>query len=297
MNIEENQEQLFDSKEPDIDHLKADLERCRSNLGSWIDRASDASQTRRNEWPGKGRYGRKESATAWPWQNAYDLEGNVVEPLIAGDVALLKSSLSKGNIVAAPVESGDIATAKQVTEFMRWRMSTMDELPREAGVAANYLLRRGCDNVKATVLSAAWLKLYKEPSKFEVTMATIMNLIYPKFRQDNQLNPNDLSYIEQVGIDYVNDPLVHQHISVGLFKHFHASGLWAIENAEQLKIPTLVIHGADDHIIDAHGSRKFSEAAGELATLRIYENTKHELHNDNKAQEVLADVSGWLKNI
>ena len=164
-------------------------------------------------------------------------------------------------------------------------------------VAANYLLRRECDNVKATVLSAAWLKLYKEPSKFEVTMATIMNLIYPKFRQDNQLNPNDLSYIEQVGIDYVNDPLVHQHISVGLFKHFHASGLWAIENAEQLKIPTLVIHGADDHIIDAHGSRKFAEAAGELATLRIYENTKHELHNDNKAQEVLADVSGWLKNI
>jgi hypothetical protein len=143
MNIEENQEQLFDSKEPDIDHLKADLERCRSNLGSWIDRASDASQTRRNEWPGKGRYGRKESATAWPWQNASDLEGNVVEPLIAGDVALLKSSLSKGNIVAAPVESGDIATAKQVTEFMRWRMSTMDELPREAGVAANYLLEQG----------------------------------------------------------------------------------------------------------------------------------------------------------
>jgi len=151
--------------------------------------------------------------------------------------------------------------------------------------------------VKATVLSAAWLKLYKEPSKFDVTVATIMNLIYPKYSQDSKLDPNNLSYIEQVGIDYVNDPLRNNRITAGLFKHFHASGLWAIENAGQLKFPTLVIHGADDHIIDAHGSRKFAEAAGELATLRIYENTKHELHNDNKAQEVLADVSGWFKNI
>ncbi|MDA9835533.1 lysophospholipase [Flavobacteriales bacterium] len=164
-------------------------------------------------------------------------------------------------------------------------------------VTANYLLRRDCDTLRAAILSGAWLKLYKEPSTFDVTMATIMNIIYPKFTQGNKLDPNDLSYIEQVGIDYVNDPLRHNKITVGLFKHFHASGLWAIENAGQLKIPTLVIHGADDPIIDAHGSREFADAAGTLATLRIYENTKHELHNDNKAKEVLSDISDWFKNI
>lgn len=164
-------------------------------------------------------------------------------------------------------------------------------------VTANYLLRRDCDTLRAAILSGAWLKLYKEPSTFDVTMATIMNIIYPKFTQSNKLDPNDLSYIEQVGIDYVNDPLRHNKITVGLFKHFHASGLWAIENAGQLKIPTLVIHGADDPIIDAHGSREFADAAGTLATLRIYENTKHELHNDNKAKEVLSDISDWFKNI
>jgi alpha-beta hydrolase superfamily lysophospholipase len=164
-------------------------------------------------------------------------------------------------------------------------------------VTANYMLRRDCDTLRAAILSGAWFKLYKTPSKFEVTMATLMNVIYPKFTQGNQLNPNDLSYIEQVGIDYVNDPLRHNKITVGLFKNFHASGLWAIENACQLKIPTLVIHGADDHIIDAHGSREFTDAAGEFATLRIYDKTKHELHNDNKAQEVLSDISDWFKNI
>jgi hypothetical protein len=140
--MDEDKTQEF-TREPDIDVLKTDLERCRNNLSWWINKADDASEIRRNEWPGKGRNGRKEGPDAFPWDGASDLEPNLINPLIDGDVALLKSSLNKGNLVAAPVESGDISTAKLVTEFMRWRMSTMDELPREAGVAANHLLETG----------------------------------------------------------------------------------------------------------------------------------------------------------
>mgnify|MGYP003132730165 CR=1 FL=1 len=140
--MEEDKTQEF-TREPDVDVLKADLERCRTNLAYWINKAEDASEVRRNEWPGKGRYGRKEGPDSFPWEGASDLEPNLINPLIDGDVALLKSSLNKANLVAAPVESGDISTAKTVTEFMRWRMSTMDELPREAGVAANHLLETG----------------------------------------------------------------------------------------------------------------------------------------------------------
>ena len=53
---------------------------------------------------------------------------NLVNPLIDGDVALLKSSLRKGNLVAAPVESGDITTAKLVTEFMQWRLGSIPKI-------------------------------------------------------------------------------------------------------------------------------------------------------------------------
>ena len=108
----------------------------------WTNRKK-ARDVRRNNWPGKGRHGIKEAPDSFPWQGASDLEPNLINPLIDGDVALLKSSLSKGNIVAAPVESSDIASSSIVTNFMRWRMSSMEELPREAGVAANYLLEQG----------------------------------------------------------------------------------------------------------------------------------------------------------
>ena len=140
--MEENEVQEF-SREPDVDELKSDFNRCRLSLGYWRDRAEEARDVRRNEWAGKGRYGRKEGDDAFPWAGASDLEPNLVNPLIDGDVALLKSSLKKGNLVAAPVESGDIKTAKLVTEFMQWRLGTMDEMPREAGVAANHLLETG----------------------------------------------------------------------------------------------------------------------------------------------------------
>ena len=143
METSEKDLQGFDRDSPDVDFLKSDLERCRNNLSYWQSKAEEARESRRNEWPGKGRNGQKEGQGAFPWQGASDLEPNLINPLIDGDVALLTSSLNKGNLLASPVESGDIPTAKTVTDFMRWRLDSMSELPREAGVAANLLLEQG----------------------------------------------------------------------------------------------------------------------------------------------------------
>ena len=139
---EETEVQEF-SEDPDIDALKADLERCRANLSYYLDQAEEARDVRMNSWPGKGKYGQKTEPDSFPWQGASDLEPNLINPLIDGDVAILRTALNGGNLIAAPTESGDIMSSKMVTEFMRWRLSTMDELPREAGVAANYLLEQG----------------------------------------------------------------------------------------------------------------------------------------------------------
>jgi alpha-beta hydrolase superfamily lysophospholipase len=124
-----------------------------------------------------------------------------------------------------------------------------------------------------------------------------MNKIYPKYTQNNQVVPKTLSNIEKVAEDYVNDPLVHDQITAGLFKSFHASGLYAIENAANISTPTFVIHGADDIITHPQGSEQLAERMGELATLRIYEKTQHELHNDHVANEMLSNISNWFAEI
>ena len=138
------------------------------------------------------------------------------------------------------------------------------------------------------------MKLKIQPSKIDLVLATVMNSVYPSFTQDNKIDVTTLSNIEEVGQKYLADPLVHSKISAGLFKSFYASGLFAIENANSLNTPTLLIHGADDEIVDPEGSKEFASRA-ENAELKIYSDTKHELHNDNKAEEVLEFVSSWLE--
>lgn len=138
----ENEVQIFEDK-PDVDELKFEFERAKANLSTWMDRAEDAREVRFNEWAGKTGDGKKSGPEAFPFDGASDLDPNVINPLIDGDVATLTQALTKANLVAAPVESGDIASAKLVTEFLRWRMGTMDELMRESSIGANYLLQNG----------------------------------------------------------------------------------------------------------------------------------------------------------
>ena len=138
----ENEVQIFEDK-PDVDELKFEFERAKANLSTWMDKAEDAREVRFNEWAGKTGDGKKSGPEAFPWSGASDLDPNVINPLIDGDVATLTQALTKANLVASPVESGDVASAKLVTEFLRWRMGTMDELMRESSIGANYLLQNG----------------------------------------------------------------------------------------------------------------------------------------------------------
>lgn len=135
--------QEFSEKSPDVDELKRDFDDAKANLSFWMDKAEDARECRFNEWAGKNDTGKKIGPEAFPWDGASDLSPQLVNPLIEGDVAFLQQALTQANLVAAPVESGDVASAKLVTEFLRWRMGSMEELGREAAIGANYLLQNG----------------------------------------------------------------------------------------------------------------------------------------------------------
>jgi hypothetical protein len=135
--------QEYDSGTPDVDELKKNFDKAKANLSFWMDKAEQGRECRFEEWSGKNETGKKIGPEAFPWDGASDLSTHLISPLIDGDVALLCQSLTQANLVAAPVESGDIASAKLVSEFLRWRMGSMEELQREAAIGANYLLQNG----------------------------------------------------------------------------------------------------------------------------------------------------------
>ena len=119
--------------------------------------------------------------------------------------------------------------------------------------------------------------------------------MHPLVTLGNEINPNDISR-EKTEVDrYINDPLIHSKISPNFSLTFIDSGKWAIENASQLTIPILLLHGTGDKIIDYRGTQKFANNANR-ATLKLYENGYHELHNDLCKNEMLVDVVNWISS-
>ena len=60
---------------------------------------------------------------------------------------------------------------------------------------------------------------------------------------------------------------------------------FSLDNAAELKVPTLIMHGSDDHDNITGGSREFAEKSGKVV-LKIWEGGYHELHNEPFKDEV-----------
>jgi len=161
-------------------------------------------------------------------------------------------------------------------------------------IMINYLLRRNSSEVKGAVLSSPWLQLSFEPTSWQLTLGRWISKIYPGFIQANGLLPEYLSRDASVGEAYLNDPLVHDKISAGLFTEAFSNGQYALDHAEKLSIPVLIMHGTDDSITSASASEAFSKSAAGYSTLKLWTGMRHETHNELGKEEVLDYITQWI---
>lgn len=160
-------------------------------------------------------------------------------------------------------------------------------------VVSNYLIRRNVKELTAAILTSPWFELSFKPPSWQIKLGRTMAKIYPAFTQSNRLNADFLSRDLQVGKDYIQDPLVHDQISAGLFLGTLDSGQYALENAQKLTIPTLVLHGTDDNITSFRASERFTQSS-EQAQLKLWPDYRHETHNEIGKEEVLTFITDWL---
>lgn len=156
----------------------------------------------------------------------------------------------------------------------------------------NYVLRKE-HNLKGVIATSPFLKLAFEPQKLKLAAGKLLQKMAPSITLGNELNPNDLSKDKNEVEAYVNDPLVHNKISPNFSLTFIDAGLWAIQNAHKLSIPACIFHGDSDKITSHLASEEFVNNS-DLATLKLYKDGYHELHNDTCASEMLQDVIDWL---
>ena len=159
-------------------------------------------------------------------------------------------------------------------------------------IVLDYLLKKS-PRIRGAIVTSPLLRLGFEPSQAKVYLASALKFLIPGFTQPSGLILEHLSHDQKVVKDYKQDPLVHGQISVSLFHGMLNSARYCLGHASELKVPCLLIHGADDLICSPDGSREFASET-EKVTLKIWDGGYHELHNEPFKEEVYKYIIDWI---
>ncbi|MFO0572511.1 MAG: alpha/beta hydrolase [Polyangia bacterium] len=149
--------------------------------------------------------------------------------------------------------------------------------------------------LRALVLSSPFLGLKLRVPGWKRTMAQLASLLRPKLRLPNELPPSGLSHDEAVCRAYATDPLVTHDATARWFTETLSAQADTLERAGQVKVPTLMLHAGDDHIVDAEVSKAvFSRIGAADKSMTFYPGLYHEIFNELEKDRVLGDLTTWL---
>ena len=81
-----------------------------------------------------------------------------------------------------------------------------------------------------------------------------------------------------------------------LFLSAFEAGNWALENAKELRVKTLIMHGTEDKLTSAAGSEDFVGKSDGKAVFQSWEGMRHEPHNE-PGDAVATFVVEWIQQI
>jgi alpha-beta hydrolase superfamily lysophospholipase len=113
---------------------------------------------------------------------------------------------------------------------------------------------------------------------------------------DSPIDPSTLSRDSEVGRAYVDDPLVWH----GPFKQPTIQALDAalrtISTGGPVDVPMLWLHGEDDQLVPYDATAAgWPAIAGPTVQTKTYPDARHEIFNETNREEVLADVTAFVR--
>lgn len=145
------------------------------------------------------------------------------------------------------------------------------------------------------VLSSPGLRIPAPPA-WKLAAARVAGVVAPAAGFPNGLDPSGLSRDPEVVARYLGDPLVHDRISPRTFFAFTEAAERGRDRAAQLSVPTLLLHGMADRLVDPAGSLAFAAAApAGRVRLVTFEHGMHELFNDLDRAAAIDALTDWLR--
>ncbi len=124
-------------------------------------------------------------------------------------------------------------------------------------------------------------------------LAPILSRVAPTVVMANPITGDQLARDPGVGVAYFADPLVQPRSTTRLGAELFAAMKRARSELDQLRIPTLVIHGGADTLVPTAGSEPLGKLPG--VERRVLPNLRHETLNEPEGPQVVAGIVEWLR--
>ncbi|MDO9303112.1 MAG: lysophospholipase [Anaerolineales bacterium] len=149
-------------------------------------------------------------------------------------------------------------------------------------------------DVKGVIATSSGLHTALEKQHLKVMMAKILGSLMPNTAIASGLDPKSISRDEKVVQAYINDPLVHDKISLGFGKVMVGVTSWTLAHAGEFSLPLLLLHGKADVLAFPSSSIEFAAPLKEKCTLVLWDDAYHELHNEPEKNEVFKTMTLWM---
>jgi alpha-beta hydrolase superfamily lysophospholipase len=155
---------------------------------------------------------------------------------------------------------------------------------------------RSPDRISGLVLSNPVLKVSVEVPPAKLKLAKLLARYAPWVTLKGELSAELLTRDPEIQAEHRADPLRHNRMSAPLFFGMIEGGAMLMERASELKLPILMLLGAQDTVTDPAAAREFFDRLGsDDKTLSIYPKMLHEPLNEIGRGQVIDDVLRWLE--
>ncbi len=149
-------------------------------------------------------------------------------------------------------------------------------------------------NIKGVIATSSGLHTALEKQHLKIMMAKVLGALMPNTPIASGLDSASISRDEKVVQAYINDPLVHDKITLGFGRIMTGITGWVLAHAGEFSLPLLLLHGKADVLAFPSSSTEVAAALKEKCTLVLWDDAYHELHNEPEKEEVFKTMTQWM---
>lgn len=156
---------------------------------------------------------------------------------------------------------------------------------------------RRVDGFVGWIVSGASIRPTGIATPFLVAVARLLSRVAPRFALDLGIAGTSLSHDPEVVDRYERDPVVESKATV----RWGTEALGAVDRvknaAARIEEPLLILHGAEDPLAEASGSRWLAQNTAGETELIIYPGALHEPHNEPDYADAAGDIVTWIDGL